>query len=80
MGAGVNLWGVVHGIRSFVPRMLAHGDEAHVVNTASMAGLIPGSGIYGVSKHAVVALSESLSNELTMRGTKIRVPCSARAG
>ena len=70
---GVNLMGVIHGVRSFLPKMIAQGTEGHVVNTASMAGLIPGSGIYGVTKHAVVALSESLSNELTMRGTKLRV-------
>jgi NAD(P)-dependent dehydrogenase (short-subunit alcohol dehydrogenase family) len=70
---GVNLWGVVHGLRSFLPRMLAQGAEGHVVNTASMAGLIPGAGIYGVSKHAVVALSESVSNELLLRGAKIGV-------
>jgi NAD(P)-dependent dehydrogenase (short-subunit alcohol dehydrogenase family) len=70
---GVNVMGVIYGVRSFLPKMIAQGTEGHVVNTASMAGLIPGSGIYGVSKHAVVALSESLWNELTMRGTKIRV-------
>ena len=70
---GVNLMGVVHGLRSFVPRMLQQGIEGHVVNTASMAGLIPGAGIYGVSKHAVVALSESLSNELLLQGAKLKV-------
>jgi short-subunit dehydrogenase len=64
--------GVIHGVRSFMPKMVAQGEEGHVVNTASMAGLIPGSGIYGVTKHAVVALSESLSNELMMRGSKLR--------
>lgn len=57
---GVNLWGVVHGVRAFLPRMLAQ-TEGHIVNTASMAGLLPGaSPIYDASKHAVVALSESL--------------------
>ncbi len=58
---GVNLWGVIHGVRAFVPRLLAQG-EGHVVNTASVAGLIspPGMGAYNVTKHAVVALSESL--------------------
>jgi NAD(P)-dependent dehydrogenase (short-subunit alcohol dehydrogenase family) len=70
---GVNLMGVIHGIRSFMPKMVAQGSEGHIVNTASMAGLIPGSGIYGVTKHAVVALSESLSNELMMRGAKLKV-------
>jgi NAD(P)-dependent dehydrogenase (short-subunit alcohol dehydrogenase family) len=57
---GVNLWGVVHGVRAFLPRMLAQA-EGHIVNTASMAGLQPGaSPIYDASKHAVVALSEDL--------------------
>ena len=68
---GVNLWGVIHGIRSFVPRMLASakqdgGYAGHVVNTASMAGLLnaPNMGIYNVSKHAVVSLSETLYQDL----------------
>ena len=52
---GVNFWGVVHGIRVFVPLMLEHGEDAHVVNTASMAGLVVGSGAYGAAKHAVVS-------------------------
>jgi NAD(P)-dependent dehydrogenase (short-subunit alcohol dehydrogenase family) len=71
----VNLWGVIHGVRSFVPRLLAHGEEAHVVNTASMAGLMSGpfSGPYTVSKHAVVALTEVLYHELTLTGTKVGV-------
>src|SRR5262249_10948610 len=57
----VNLWGVIHGVRVFVPRMLAGGDEGHIVNTASMAGLTtaPFMSVYDVTKHAVVALSES---------------------
>jgi len=72
---GVNLWGVIHGVRSFVPRLLAHGEEAHLVNTASMAGLMtnPFSGPYTVSKHAVVALSEVLYHELTLSGSKVGV-------
>jgi len=72
---GVNLWGVIHGVRSFVPRMLAHGEEAHVVNTASMAGLMssPLAAPYAVSKHAVVALSETLYHELGMQRSKIGV-------
>lgn len=63
---GINLMGVVHGVRSFVPRMLAQGDECHVVNTASVAGLvdIAGSAVYCVSKHGVVALSECLYHDL----------------
>lgn len=63
---GVNLMGVVHGIQSFVPRLIAAGHPAHVVNTASIAGLIApaGLGVYAASKHAVVALSECLYHEL----------------
>lgn len=68
---GVNLWGVIHGIRSFVPRMLAAAQSdpdyaGHIVNTASMAGLLnaPNMGIYNVSKHAVVSLSETLYQDL----------------
>jgi NAD(P)-dependent dehydrogenase (short-subunit alcohol dehydrogenase family) len=55
----VNLWGAVHGCLAFVPRMIAQADAAHVVNTASMAGLVtpPLAGAYSASKHAVVALS-----------------------
>jgi NAD(P)-dependent dehydrogenase (short-subunit alcohol dehydrogenase family) len=72
---GVNLWGVIHGIRSFVPRMLERGEEGHVVNTSSMAGLtsMPYTAIYNTSKHAVLALSESLYHELTLRGARIGV-------
>lgn len=72
---GVNLWGVIHGIRSFVPQMLAQGDTCHVVNTASILGLVGGSGegIYKVSKHGVVALSETLAAELAEKGAKIQV-------
>jgi NAD(P)-dependent dehydrogenase (short-subunit alcohol dehydrogenase family) len=70
---GVNLWGVVHGIRSFVSILLEQPEGGHIVNTASMAGLIQGGGIYGVTKHAVVALSESLWGELAARGAKVGV-------
>ncbi len=70
---GVNLWGVIHGIRTFVPILLAHGEEAHVVNTASRAGLVSGWGLYGVTKHAVVALSECLSAQLQLAGASIGV-------
>jgi NAD(P)-dependent dehydrogenase (short-subunit alcohol dehydrogenase family) len=56
---GVNLWGVIHGVRAFVPVMLAQDTECHIVNTASMAGLVsgPGLGAYKATKHAVVSLS-----------------------
>jgi NAD(P)-dependent dehydrogenase (short-subunit alcohol dehydrogenase family) len=70
---GVNVWGVVHGVRLFTPMMLeaAQNDPAyqgHIVNTASMAGLLtaPNMGIYNVSKHAVVALTESLYQDLKL--------------
>jgi NAD(P)-dependent dehydrogenase (short-subunit alcohol dehydrogenase family) len=71
---GVNLWGVVHGVRAFAPRLIAQ-DEGHIVNTASVAGLIcaPGMGAYCVSKHAVVALSESLHHDLAERGSRVGV-------
>ena len=72
---GVNLWGVIHGIRAFVPRMLAQGDACHIVNTASILGLIGGggTGIYKVSKHGVVVLSEALADELAQKGANIQV-------
>ena len=71
----VNLWGVIHGIRAFVPRMLAQGDACHIVNTASILGLVGGSGegIYKVSKHGVVVLSETLADELAQKGANIEV-------
>lgn len=72
---GINLMGVVHGVRSFVPRMLVQGGECHVVNTASVAGLvnIPGSAVYCVSKHGVVALSECLHQDLRVAKSTIGV-------
>jgi len=63
---GVNVSGVIHGIRSFIPVMIEQGAPGHVVNTASMAGLMHGAGIYGITKHAVVALSEGLFSQLQM--------------
>jgi len=78
---GVNLWGAIHGVRVFTPIMLERGEPGHIVNTASVAGLIapPGMGAYNVSKHAVVALTESLHHDLVARGAKIRctVVCPA---
>jgi NAD(P)-dependent dehydrogenase (short-subunit alcohol dehydrogenase family) len=70
---GVNLWGVIHGVRVFAPIMLGQGGEGHIVNTASVAGLIspPGMAAYNVSKHAVVALTESLHHDLVARGANI---------
>jgi NAD(P)-dependent dehydrogenase (short-subunit alcohol dehydrogenase family) len=71
---GVNLWGVIHGVRVFAPIMLAQDTECHIVNTASVAGLLPyhPSAIYQVSKHAVVALSEHLHYSLAERGAKVK--------
>lgn len=71
---GVNLWGVIHGIHFFVPRMLAQSDEGYIVNTASSAGFVAhaGTGIYKASKHAVVSLSETLFLELAERTTRLK--------
>jgi NAD(P)-dependent dehydrogenase (short-subunit alcohol dehydrogenase family) len=71
---GVNLWGVIHGVRSFLPRLLAR-NEGHVLNTASVAGLIspPGTAAYNVTKHAVVALSETLYHDLRERHAAVGV-------
>ncbi|WP_257457704.1 SDR family NAD(P)-dependent oxidoreductase [Archangium lipolyticum] len=70
---GVNLLGVIHGVRTFVPRMLAQDTEGHVVNTASLAGVLPfhPSAPYQVSKAGVVALTEQLHGSLKMRGAKV---------
>ena len=68
---GVNFWGVLYGLQAFVPHMLEHGEEGHIVNTASLAGLMPGGGTYGVSKHGVLALTETLHRDLQARGAKI---------
>lgn len=72
---GVNLMGVVHGIRAFAPRMMAQGRPGHVVNTASAAGLltVPTASIYCASKHAVVAISECLHHELKLKSARIGV-------
>jgi NAD(P)-dependent dehydrogenase (short-subunit alcohol dehydrogenase family) len=72
---GVNLWGVIHGVKVFTPVMLAQNAECHIVNTASAAGLTVGSGSapYAAAKHAVVALSESLYLSLQQRGALVKV-------
>jgi NAD(P)-dependent dehydrogenase (short-subunit alcohol dehydrogenase family) len=70
---GVNLWGVINGIRAFIPVLLEQ-DAAHVVNTASLAGLTTGVlGPYSVTKHGVVALSEGLHHQLAQRGASVGV-------
>lgn len=72
---GVNLYGVTNSLRSFVPRMLESGEEGHVVNVASMAGMLsePGLAAYNASKFAVVTVSEGLHHDLTLRGAPIKV-------
>jgi NAD(P)-dependent dehydrogenase (short-subunit alcohol dehydrogenase family) len=71
----VNLMGVLHGVRTFVTRMVAAGTEGHVVNVASMAAVVPvpGIGPYNVAKHGVLALSETLAMELEAAGAPIGV-------
>lgn len=73
----VNLMGVAHGINAFVPRMIEQAQPAHIVNVASMAGLIPltGFGLYAASKHAVVGLSEVLQLELAPHGIGVSIVC-----
>jgi NAD(P)-dependent dehydrogenase (short-subunit alcohol dehydrogenase family) len=72
---GVNLWGVLHGIRAFVPRMLDGGEEGYIVNTSSVAGLITGaySAPYITSKFAVLALTECLAHDFRAQGAPIGV-------
>jgi NAD(P)-dependent dehydrogenase (short-subunit alcohol dehydrogenase family) len=72
---GVNLWGVINGLQAFLPGMLASGEECHVVNTASAAGLfsIPGIGPYCAAKQAVTAISEVLDEDLRKSGSGIGV-------
>lgn len=74
---GVNLWGVIHGLLAFLPRMIAQGAGGHVVNTASMAGLIAsqGLGVYNTTKYAVVGLSETLVKDLRPHGIGVTVLC-----
>ncbi|MHB8464970.1 MAG: SDR family NAD(P)-dependent oxidoreductase [Acidimicrobiales bacterium] len=72
----VNLWGVVHGLHTFVPIMRSQGTPAHIVNTASIAGLLSGVafiGPYDATKVAVVSISETLAQELTLEGAPIGV-------
>jgi NAD(P)-dependent dehydrogenase (short-subunit alcohol dehydrogenase family) len=72
---GVNFWGVVHGVRAFLPHLVMSGG-GHIVNTASIAGLYPGFGpSYDASKHAVVAMTEGLHNSLTTAGLPVGVSC-----
>lgn len=74
---GVNTMGVVHGVRTFVPLILEHGEEGHIVNTASMAAVTaaPFSALYTMSKHAVLSFSECLYQELQATNPQIGVSC-----
>jgi short-subunit dehydrogenase len=75
----VNLWGVIHGVQAFVPRMLkmGEGEERHIVNTASISGLmaLPMVGVYATTKYAVVGLSESLRADLARHAVGVSVLC-----
>jgi NAD(P)-dependent dehydrogenase (short-subunit alcohol dehydrogenase family) len=70
---GVNFWSVVYGVREFVPRMLAAGEPGHVVNTCSMTSVVSAGNMYGITKHAVLALTEVLAADLAKRGAPIGV-------
>jgi NAD(P)-dependent dehydrogenase (short-subunit alcohol dehydrogenase family) len=72
---GVNLWGVIHGVKVFTPLMLAQNTESHIINTSSAAGLVVGSGsaTYAVTKHAVVALSETMYLALQQGNSPVKV-------
>jgi len=68
---GVNFMGVLYGIRAFIPRMLENGEEGHIVNTASMAGLVTAANPYNISKHSVVCLTEGIYKEFKGMGAKL---------
>jgi NAD(P)-dependent dehydrogenase (short-subunit alcohol dehydrogenase family) len=68
---GVNFMGVLYGIRAFIPRMLENGEEGHIVNTASMAGLLTGANPYNISKHSVVCLTGGIYKEFKSMGAKL---------
>jgi NAD(P)-dependent dehydrogenase (short-subunit alcohol dehydrogenase family) len=71
---GVNFWGVVNGVRTFLPIMLAQDpEEGYLVNTASATALVRGSNMYGITKHAVRALSETLYGQLKQRGARVGI-------
>ncbi len=74
---GVNLWGVIHGVEVFVPRMIAQNEGGHIVNTASLAGLVTGPRLaaYQTSKFGVVGLSESMARDLRPHGIGVSVLC-----
>ena len=75
---GVNLWGALHGLNAFLPRMLAHGEPGHIVNTASMAGMVPfpQATVYNTAKYGLVGLTETLARDLraTPLGVSLLLP------
>ena len=77
IGINVNLWGVINGVKLILPHMLAHGEESHIVSTASMSGLLPTAkcDIYNITKGAVVAMTESLGAALLETNVGISVFC-----
>lgn len=79
---GVNVWGVLHGIREFVPRMIEQDTEGHIVNSVSVAGLFAGPNLGGhaVSKYAALAASQSLAHDLREVGSKLRVTALCPGG
>ena len=76
---GVNLWGVIHGVETFLPAMLASGAECHIVNTSSLNGMVPSgqSAMYSASKYGVMGLTETLRNELVGTNVGISAFCPA---
>jgi NAD(P)-dependent dehydrogenase (short-subunit alcohol dehydrogenase family) len=70
---GVNFWGVVHGVQAFLPIMLSQGDDCHLVNTVSMTAVVRASNMYGVAKHAVLALTETIHGQLREREARVGV-------
>jgi NAD(P)-dependent dehydrogenase (short-subunit alcohol dehydrogenase family) len=76
---GVNIWGIIHGIRHFVPAILKHGEEGHIVNTASVAGFRnrrgTNQGPYSMNKYAALSLSEALEHELEGTNVGVSVLC-----
>ena len=82
----VNLWGVIHGVHVFLPLLKANAEGGHIVNTASIGGLVPGPGLgaYNVSKYGIVALTETLAMELAAEGSavgaSVLVPGTVRTG
>ncbi len=72
---GVNLWGAIHGVQAFLPRMMEQDIDSHILNTSSVAGVIagPGLAVYKVTKHGVLSLSESLYHDLQLANARVGV-------